>query len=58
MRPSFEADPDAELVRDWLVVRLAWDWGLYDVLKQMHEESRGMRAEPSVIAIRKPLKRP
>ena len=38
--PSFEADPDAELVREWLSVNAhwAWDWGLYDVLKQMHEE--------------------
>ena len=38
--PSFDADPDAELVRDWLSVNAhwAWDWGLYDVLKQMHDE--------------------
>ena len=38
--PSFEADPDSELVRQWLSVNAhwAWDWGLYDVLKQMHDE--------------------
>ncbi|MDP6325448.1 MAG: 4-alpha-glucanotransferase, partial [Candidatus Thalassarchaeaceae archaeon] len=38
--PSFEEDPDHELVRDWLSVNAhwAWDWGLYDVLKEIHEE--------------------
>ena len=38
--PSFEEDPDHELVRDWLSVNAHWagDWGLYDVLKQIHDE--------------------
>ena len=38
--PSFEDDPDHELIRDWLSVNAhwAWDWGLYDVLKEIHDE--------------------
>ena len=38
--PSFEYDPDHELISDWLSVNAhwAWDWGLYDVLKEIHDE--------------------
>ena len=38
--PSFEEDPDHQLIRDWLSVNAhwAWDWALYDVLKQLHDE--------------------
>jgi 4-alpha-glucanotransferase len=38
--PSFEADPDAELIQQWLEVNAhwAWDWALYDVLKELHDE--------------------
>ncbi|HIF04645.1 MAG TPA: 4-alpha-glucanotransferase [Candidatus Poseidoniales archaeon] len=38
--PSFEADPDQELVQQWLEVNAhwAWDWALYDVLKELNDE--------------------
>lgn len=43
--PTFEADPGGELVREWLAVHAhwAWDWALYDVLKQMHDETPWFR---------------
>ncbi|MEE2812453.1 MAG: 4-alpha-glucanotransferase [Candidatus Thermoplasmatota archaeon] len=39
--PSFEEDPSHDLIREWLSVNAhwAWDWGLYDVLKQAHGEA-------------------
>ena len=38
--PSFEEDPSHELIREWLAINehWAWDWGLYDVLKEAHDE--------------------
>ncbi len=39
--PTFEEDPSHELIREWLSVNAhwAWDWGLYDVLKEEHGEA-------------------
>ena len=38
--PSFEEEPTSELIQTWLQVNAhwAWDWALYDVLKEMHGE--------------------
>jgi len=39
--PTFEEYPDHELIRQWLSVNAhwAWDWGLYDALKEAHDEA-------------------
>ena len=38
--PTYDADPDDETVRAWLKLNAhwAWDWGLYDALKEAHGE--------------------